>query len=104
MTNTLSSRAVFGVLVPALIVCAACSTEPSSALTPPPSSATTTSPSTTSAPRNLVMPDVVGMYWVDAEPLLRAAGWGAYWIEASMCRTPDIRPIGLRSSGPLPAS
>jgi beta-lactam-binding protein with PASTA domain len=30
---------------------------------------------TTLAPPNIVMPNIVGMYWMDAEPKLRSLGW-----------------------------
>ena len=36
-----------------------------------------------SAPAELVMPSVVGMYWTDAEPQLRAAGWTGFLVKAS---------------------
>jgi beta-lactam-binding protein with PASTA domain len=36
-----------------------------------------------SAPAELVMPDVVGLYWTDAEPQLRAAGWTGFLVKAS---------------------
>lgn len=35
------------------------------------------------APAELVMPNVVGMYWSDAEPQLRAAGWTGLIVKAS---------------------
>lgn len=36
-----------------------------------------------SAPAELVMPNIVGMYWSDAEPQLRAAGWTGLIVKAS---------------------
>ena len=80
MRNVSFGRAAFGSLVLALVVvggAAACSSERPSAATdvPSPSPSTSPTPDSKHAPRTIVMPDVVGKYWTDAEPLLRAAGW-----------------------------
>ena len=34
-------------------------------------------------PAELVLPSVAGMYWTDAEPHLRAAGWTGVLVKAS---------------------
>lgn len=62
-------RMLCGLLVAVVAACAAgaCSSERSSP--------TATSTSSGPAPTELVMPNVVGMFWVDAEPNLRALGW-----------------------------
>lgn len=47
----------------AVVLSVACSTEP------------TTIDTTSNRPSTFVMPDLRGLYWKDADPLLRAAGW-----------------------------
>ncbi|WP_123028916.1 PASTA domain-containing protein [Mycolicibacterium stellerae] len=38
------------------------------------------------SPRDVVIPNLVGMYWADAEPQLRALGW-----DGALNRAPDLR-------------
>ncbi|MBI3217607.1 MAG: PASTA domain-containing protein [Mycobacterium sp.] len=83
MRNVSFGRAAFGSLVLALVVvvvgggAAACSSERPSAATeaPSPSPSSSPTPDSKHAPRTIVMPDLVGQYWTDAEPVLRATGW-----------------------------
>jgi beta-lactam-binding protein with PASTA domain len=42
----------------------------------------------TPAPAAIVMPDLVGKYWLDAEPQLRSVGWTGFLIKG-----PDV-PAG----------
>jgi beta-lactam-binding protein with PASTA domain len=35
----------------------------------------------TTAPAEVIMPDLVGKYWFDAEPQLRSAGWTGFLIK-----------------------
>jgi beta-lactam-binding protein with PASTA domain len=47
---------------------------------------------TSPVPPNIVMPDIVGMYWPNAEPKLRSLGWIGFLVKGpDMPATPGDR-------------
>jgi len=68
----------------------------SSAVTP------TLAPSAPSRPHDLVMPDLRGMYWTDAEPALRTIGWTGVLDKAPDIPNAQYRKNSIAAQVPAP--
>lgn len=51
-------------------------------------------------PTTIVMPDLVGMYWVDAEPKLRSIGWTGVLLRGPDMSAPQDRNRVITQSPP----
>jgi serine/threonine-protein kinase len=75
-----------------VIAAAACASE-----TP---SSTTTPPSVTS----IVVPDLVGLTWPDAEGLLRGVGWSGTIVKTPNATGSQLPPNAVATQDPAPGS
>ncbi|EHB54750.1 PASTA domain containing protein [Mycolicibacterium rhodesiae JS60] len=53
-------------------------------------------------PHDLVMPDLRGMYWTDAEPALRTVGWTGVLEKAPDLTNSPYRPNQIAAQVPAP--
>lgn len=81
-------RAPLIAIVVTALTAGACSAEPSnerslSTSASAPVLAPTSARPSAPPPAIFAMPDLIGMFWTDAEPMLRAAGWAGVLIKES---------------------
>jgi beta-lactam-binding protein with PASTA domain len=92
-----------------VIAAAACASETPSSSTAPPSVTSTTNalPSTSTAQppqQSIVVPDLVGLMWPDAERLLRGAGWSGAIVKMPNATGAEQSPGGIVAQDPAPGT